>query len=501
MVGFTKPTQPSTEEIASVARDPMVPLYTTTLTPADDTLKARGSGKGVGLYDEIRRDSHAFAVLQKRKLEVISREWQVMPASDRLKDKKAAELVETQLKGFAFDRVCRGLMGAVLKGFAVGEVIWELRGGIWTAASIKVRKQRRFRFTAAGDLRLLTRESGLDGIELPPRKFVVHRHSIDDDDDDPYGLGLGTVLFWPAWFKRQVLANWLKAAERFAAPSVVAKYPGDFDQERMQQLLSVIRQLSTDAGMAVPASVEVDLLEAARGGGGDAFEGLSRYLDEMMSEAVLGETLSTNSGQRGARSLGEIHNEVRIAIAKADSDLLSATLNETLIKWIVELNMPGSAPPTVWRDFSEAEDLNEKVKRDKAIHEMGYRPQSVDYINDTYGGDWVERVPEPSPEILPPPAGRPGAESAVRALFADRTPADADPAQQLADQLAELARPAIDAMLEEVRAAFAEATGYDDLAERLLGLGLAPDRLAAVLEPAIAVAELTGQAEVIDEAA
>lgn len=458
---------PAREEIASVARDPMVPLYTTTLSPADETLKARGGGKGVGIYDEIRRDSHAFAVLQKRKLEVISREWQVMPASDRLKDKKAAELVETQLKGFAFDRVCSGLMGAVLKGFAVGEVIWDLRGGIWTAANVKIRKQRRFRFTADGGLRLLTRDSGHDGIDLPDRKFVVHRHSIDDDDDDPYGLGLGTVLFWPAWFKRQVLANWLRAAERFASPTVKATYPGDYDEARQKQLLSVIRQLSSDAGMAVPASIEVDLIESARAGGGDAFESLSRYLDEMMSEAVLGETLSTNSGERGARSLGEIHNEVRIAIAKADSDLLSATLNETLVKWIVELNMPGSAPPAVWRDFSEAEDLNEKVKRDKAIHEMGYRPESVDYINETYGGEWIEKPAEPPPETLPAPAGRLGAKAAVAALFADHPPTDADPAQQLADQLAELARPAIDAMVEDVRAAFAEATGYDDLAERL----------------------------------
>lgn len=483
---------PITEEVASVQRDPLVPLFTKTLEPADDTVRMRGGGKGVGLYDEIRRDSHAFAVLQKRKLEVIAREWQVMPASDRLKDKKAAELVETQLKGFSFDRVCRGLMGAVLKGFAVGEVIWELRGGIWTAANIKVRKQRRFRFTPDGELRLITRESGFDGIELPSRKFIVHRHSIDDDDDDPYGLGLGTVLFWPAWFKRQVLANWLKASERFAAPTVKANYPGTFDEERQKQLLTVIRQLANDAGIVVPEGVVVELLESTRAGGGDGHEKLARYLDEMMSEAVLGETLSTNSGERGARSLGEIHNEVRIAIAKADSDLLSATINETLVKWIVELNMPGSAQPAVWRDFSEAEDLDQRAKRDEAIVGMGYKPKSVDYINETYGGDWIEKPAEA-------PAALPGADPkvALEALFADKTPLP-DPAAELAEQLDALAQPIVEAMLDEIRGAFAEATGYDDLAQRLLSLGLSPDQFGALLQQATIAADLTGRAEVMD---
>ncbi len=488
--------QPIKEEIASVQSDPYVPLFSKTLEPADDTVRVRGGGKGVGLYDEIRRDGHAFAVLQKRKLEVISREWQVMPASDRLKDKKAAELVEAQLKGFAFDRVCRGLMGAVLKGFAVGEVIWELRGGIWTAANIKVRKQRRFRFTPEGGLRLITRESGSDGIELPPRKFIVHRHSIDDDDDDPYGLGLGTVLFWPAWFKRQVLSHWLQASERFAEPSVLATYGGAYDEERQKQLLDAIRQMGRNRGLAVPDSVVVTLLEATRGGGGDGHEKLSRYLDEMMSEAVLGETLSTNSGERGARSLGEIHNEVRIAIAKADSDLISATLNETLVKWIVEINLPGSAPPSVWRDFSEAEDLDARATRDKTIVDMGFKPASADYINETYGGDWIEKAPEPSPTVSAQP-GHPGAKAALDALFADKTPAP-DPAAELADQLDTLAQPIVDAMLSEIRAAFADATSYDDLAERLLSLGLSPDKFGALLEQATIAADLTGRAEVAD---
>lgn len=474
-------------EIASIERDPMVPAFQGVLAPTDETLRLRGGGQGYGLYDEIRRDPHAFAVLQKRSLEVVSREWRVQAASDRLRDRKAAEFVETQLKALNFDRLTRGLMGAVLKGFAAGEVMWALKDGLWTVPIVKVRKQRRFRFTVAGELRLITRENGFDGEAVPDRKFIVHRHSIDDDDDDPYGLGLGTVLFWPAWFKRQVLAFWLKASEKFAGPTVLATYQGEYDEARQNQVLSAIRTMQNDAGLVVPESVVVTLLEAQRAGGGDSFEALNRYLDELMSEAVLGETLSTNSGERGARSLGEVHNDVRIAIAKADADLVSATINDTLVRWLVEVNFPGAAPPTVWRDFSEAEDLDKRVQRDKAIVDMGYRPKDVDYINETYGGEWVEKQGTP-------PTQPQDATGQLGALFAEA--AAADPLAPLVDRLEEAAQPAIDTMIARIREAVMAASSYEDLAERLLSLGLAADELAAAIEAAATVAELAGRAEV-----
>lgn len=490
-------------EIATIASDPHVAAFQNMLQPSDETLLARGGAKGVALYDEIRRDPHAFSVLQKRKTEVCSREWNVFEASDRRLDRKAAELVRSQLKAIDFDRLTRGLMGAILKGFAVAEVMWGLVDGVWTVVAVKVRKQRRFRFTVDGELRLLTRSSGMDGVPVPERKFIVHRHSIDDDDDDPYGVGVGSVLYWPAWFKRQALATWLRATERFAAPTVDASYQGSYDKKKQEEILAAVRRMGSDAGIAHPENVTLKLLEAANSGGGNFLEALNRYLDEMMSEAVLGETLSTNAGERGARSLGEIHNQVRLAIAKADADLISLTLKQTLVQWIVELNMPGASVPDVWRDFAEAEDLDKRVDRDKKISEMGYRPKDVQYINDTYGGDWIEARPAPptddQPDEQPPTASQ---TSALDALFADREEPEPDESEMLADQLDMLAAPAIDQMIEAIRAEVDAAVSFDDLANRLARLSaeIGIDDLASLMQQATIVAELRGRESVIDEA-
>jgi phage gp29-like protein len=496
-----------TNEIAGVDRDPYVANWQGTLDPADETLKTRGQGKGLSLYDEIRRDPHAFSVLQKRSLEVVSREWQVEAASDRLRDRKAADLVEAQLKALDLDRLTRGLMGAVLKGFAVGEVLWDLVDGVWTATAVKVRKQRRFRFALDGSLRLLVRDGSFDGEPVPDRKFVVHRHSIDDDDDDPYGTGIGSVLFWPAWFKRQVLAHWLQASEIHAEPTIKAGYQGQYDAARQQQLLEALVAARRTRGLVVPESVTVELLEATRGGGVEGFEALSRYLDELMSEAVLGETLSTNSGERGARSLGDVHNSVRLAIAKADADLVCQTLNRSLVRWIVEVNMPGAGVPRLWRDFAEPDDLDKRAARDRTLHEMGYRPADpADYVSQTYGGDWVDAGPAAAPDPRPPaPPAAAEADARLEALFADNArQADAPAFQPLAERLAGEAGPVLAGWIDAVRAELAAATSYEDFAQRLLVLAggrLDPADLAPVMERALTAAHLAGAAAIADAVA
>lgn len=487
---------PVTTEIATVQSDPFVPGFQTILQPTDDVLVSRGGASAYKAYDEIRKDPHAFAVLQKRKLEVVSREWKMFPASERRMDKRIASEVEAWLKEINFDRLTKGLMGAVLKGFSVGETMWIHDGVVWKPGAIPVKKQRRFRFDVDSNLRILTRSSPLDGIEAPDRKFIVHRHSIEDDDDDPYGVGLGSVLFWPAWFKRQVLANWLQATRKHAAPTTLGQYQGAFDQKKQDELASVFARAQGSDSLIFPDNVTVELLESKNQG--NQFETMSRYLDELMSEAVLGETLSTNSGERGARSLGEIHNEIRVAIAKADADLICQTVKDTVIQWYVEINYPGEAVPEVWRDFSEAEDLDDKVKRDQTIYGMGYKPASVDYINETYGGDWIER-PQSAPAVADQNAGNQQQSVLGNVAFADPEQPDTQAQKtvvELSDQLATLGRPVIDAMIADIEAAFKEATSYDDLAERLARLSgdMSIDELAQLMAQATVTADLEGQA-------
>ncbi len=481
-------------EISSLERDPYVAQYQDLLSPQDPTL-SRSAGAGVTLYDEIRRDPHAHAVLQKRALEVTAREWRVDAGGDSAADRATADVVESALKGFDFDRLTRGLLGAVLYGHSVAEVMWVVRDGYWVPGKVKVKRQRRFRFTVGGELRLLTRDAPFQGIAVPDRKFIVHRYALDHTDDDPYGLGLGSVLYWPAWFKRQVLGHWLQATERYAEPDLTLTYEGQYDEAREKQLLASAVSRARNKVMALPSTVTADLLEAANAGGSEALGALSRYLDEMMSEAVLGETLSTNVGQSGSRALGEVQADVRIAIAKADADFSSATINESLVQWIVDVNALKGKRPSVWRDFGEPEDLDARASRDEKLSRMGYRPASVSYINETYGGDWVD-----TKEGGPVPAEQSPAQAALATMFAEAagTGAVPDRLAPFVDRLATAADTPIGTMIDRIRADAEQATSLEDFATRLLVLSgdLSVEDLAVVFEEALIAASFAGAGSV-----
>ncbi|MEZ5648637.1 MAG: DUF935 family protein [Alphaproteobacteria bacterium] len=382
------PATPDVAEIATALRDVINPAYGGTLKSRDDTLLSRGQGKGLKIYDDLERDPHAYAVLQKRKLAVVSREWRVDPASEDKLDIEAAELVRRHLKDMPFDRICLDFLDATLKGYAVGEVMWEIReDGEWYIKDVLARDQRRFVFSNDGTLKLLTPTARSEGEEVPERKFICHRWGAKNGD--PYGLGLGTRLFWLVFFKRNGITFWLNFIERYGTPTAVAKYPRGASKAEQDLLLRAIRAMQRDAGIVVPEDVLIDFLEAQRYSSSNVHETMVRWCDEQISVTVLGETLTTNIEGEGSRSAAETHNSVRLEISKADADILSATINSTLIKWIVELNLPGARPPQVWRVFDAKEDLDKRSLRDKILLDAGYHPQDPSYFNETYGGNWV----------------------------------------------------------------------------------------------------------------
>lgn len=421
--------KPVFEEIATVERDINRVFFGAVLTNQDETLLSRGGGKGLKIYDELKKDAHAGALLSKRKLAVTSRPWKVEPASDRRLDKKAAELVEAAFKALRFNHIRKRLLEATLKGYSVSEVIWEQRNGLVLPAAVKAKDPRRFVFGKDDSLRLRTPAQMVEGVELPSRKFIVHRRGADDDS--PYGTGIGGMLFWPVFFKRQGISFWLTFADKFGSPTAVGKYPRGSSKPEQDKLLAALRALSQDAGVIVPDGMLIELLEAERSGSVDTYEKLVRYMDESMSKAVLGETMSTTAAGAGLGSnQASVHNDVRLEVAKDDADELDETLDDTLVKWIVEFNLPGAGLPHLQTDFSEPEDLAKRATRDKTITEMGFEPTD-DYMLETYGEGWVRKAPVqpvvPDATLLPGvgTAGDPAAGSQV--AFAD---GDGKPMQQ-----------------------------------------------------------------------
>ena len=350
--------------IANARNDITIPFWSGTLQHADDTLIQQGGGKGLAIYDEIERDTHAFAMLQKRKKGLTARNWQVEPGGDRPIDKEAADLVEEILTALPFDRICEDMLDATLKGYAVGEVVWARDGNRIRPTRIKTHDQRRFAFDEDWKPRLLTWTEMVDGLELPERKFIIHRFGVKGNN--PYGLGLGTRLFWAVLFKREGVAFWLHFLEKFAGPTVVGKTPYGMLDDEQRKLLNTLTAVKTSSAVTVPIGTEIDFLEATRSGS-VTYEQWLAYWDRQISICVTGETLTTQVGESGGnRALGEVHQEMLDILVDSDGDALADTLREQLLQWIVDYNLPGAAVPSVWRVRPKNEKAEAETRQIKA---------------------------------------------------------------------------------------------------------------------------------------
>lgn len=492
---------------AHARNDITIPHYSTALRPTDDILIRRG--KGVELYREVLRDGRSYTVLQKRARALIARDWTVEPASQEPVDVRAAEFVERMLDRLPFDQITLALLDATLMGYSAAEIVWERDGFEVMPALVKKIDQRRIGFDIDWKPRLFTIEQMLDGLAFPERKLIVHRFD-EHDGSDPYGFGLGRILFWHVLFKREGVGFWLKALERFAVPLPVAEYPMGTLPADQRALLDALSGAIAGGALAVPTGTKVAFATAAVSGT-LTHEGWCRYWDEQTAETVLGETLTTNMGGNGSRAAAETHRDVKDELIDGDADLVAATLQASLVRWAVEYNVPDAQPPLVQRPRPSNVTAEEKAKSERADRQRKDLDNLFRLRREGFG---PADIPQALSEIMERPIivcepVKPAADPLkVGKIGEDGTPAFAGPDDpSIVDQLRAATAPIRRGWIERVRQAIddllAEGGELADLPQRLLELypDLDTDDLAELIGDAFALAELKGRSELQDEVA
>lgn len=464
---------PVFNEVSIIARQLILGSYDR-LLPADDTLLTRGGGNAIGLklYDELERDPKVWETLQKRKLALTSRNWKVEPPEGDTSRaaKKAADMVTAQFQALGFDQLTTNMLDATLKGISGHETMWRMDGSEIVADEMLDVEPWIFQFKLRPDLdeytfarcgvRLLTPGNYTDGEKVPHRKFLLHRFGAKYNN--PWGLGLGTRLFWPVFFKRQGIQFWLSFAERFGTPVPVGKYPNNATPTEKATLKSALRAFRQEASIAVPQGMDISLLEAAKSGI-DTYERLCKYMDDQIAGVVLGKSGGIGSGGQLASAIN-VENEVRLELTKADGDLLCESVNRQLVRWIVDYNMPGAPYPRVARIVEEPKDVKQMADTKKTLFEMGFRP-TLESVKEDFGGDY-ELVPPAGQLTSTPDATAPGA---VADFAEPETPADQAAVDALLKSLADTQLQAMmSRMLAPIIKAVNESRDHQGALEKLV---------------------------------
>ena len=192
----------------------------------------------------LEKNADIMQALSTRKNAVIGCGWRLEPGDDSEAARMAAEQLQTALRecggdgSDAFDDLLEDLLGALLPGFAVSEILWLPGGGL---AGFHHIGQKNFTFVEGYTPRLVTSDNPR-GVEIDPKRIIFHR--VRFHGGDPARGGLIRPLAWLHCFKTVGEKDLLSFIERHGMPFVAAKV----DETTFEREKNLVKRLIRNFG-------------------------------------------------------------------------------------------------------------------------------------------------------------------------------------------------------------------------------------------------------------
>lgn len=359
------------------------------------------------LFEEMEEhDPHLYAQLQTRKNAVTGLDWEVTSFSDDPQDEQIADFVREQLRSIKnLEDVFLDLLDAIGKGVSISEIMWKYDGEKVVVDRIEQVHPKLLRWDQDDVLRIVTEDSPI-GISPPPHKFIFHYYKAKSGH--PSRAGILRVCAWMYLFKNYTIKDWVSFIEVFGLPLRLGKYAAGASEEDKEALWQALVKMGTDAAGMIPDGTSIDFIttDAGKGSSNGIYETMARYCDEQISKAILGQTLTSDSGG-GSYAQSKTHNDVRHDLTLADCKALAATLRDDLVYPLVLFNFGTAAAkrlPQIVFDCEETEDLKALAEILQTLTGMSV-PIPLSYIYKKFSipepvqGDAVTKGPTPSTPV------------------------------------------------------------------------------------------------------
>lgn len=333
-----------------------------------------GSGyRALDIYMSLFLNPVVYKSWDKVATDICSRELQVKPKDESKEAAVIAEFIQGQLLSIGttastnpllpaqggIDALTRALATAYITGITTVELVWGRdRDGKRVVKYFKPRDARLFRMEYDHDAnvtrpRVLTRADTTRGVAIPAHKFLIHRYwSVPNDDE--YGCGLGKNLYYPVEWQKQLMTYWLMLVDKTVMPSTVGTYSEEAvaKPEDITKFEEAVRNFGQDSAIVLKPGYKIETIDL-RATNADALERLLDKIDSYIESIVAGESATGKEGA-GSQAKDEVSRGIGLISAKALSDGICETLNQTLVKWLTWANFGQDAPvPTVWRNFGQ----------------------------------------------------------------------------------------------------------------------------------------------------
>ena len=221
-------------------------------------------------------------------------------------------------------------------------------------------------------------------------------------------------------YKRGSFGDWSQFAELFGMPFRVGKYAG-YDDTARKALVTALDEMGSAAFAVIPEGTDISIPQNYGNAGSNAvYKALRDACNEEISTMILGQTLTMTQGDKGARSLGEVHKDVEDSIYLNDRKFLLKVLNNRLVPLLLQHGLPvGTGTFT----YPEQENIPKGERYIMDLKIADRVPVDDDYFYTTYGipkpADYDKRIKDKQAmaETLRKMADKPAEKDPVKNAF------------------------------------------------------------------------------------
>ncbi len=328
------------------------------------------------LYDSIVLDGHLSAVMMKRVTNITNKRVTFIKDGDEGATDDVVR--DTILEAPWFHQLNKIAMSSKAYGHALIELIP-------TAGEIT-------------EVRLVNRAN-----VIPERQMVAWNYANPDNGfnyitDQPfsnylievggrYDYGLLMMAAQYVIYKRGGFGDWAQFAELFGMPFRVGEYD-PYDDTTRKKLDEGLKNMGGAGYATIPKGTAITFHSAqGTAGASSVYKDLIDISNAEISKIFLGNTLTTEAGTKGARSLGDVHKDVEEMIGMADM-----IEHEYMLNTVLKPKLEALGYPVAGGRF-RFEKMNE-IPKDVLI-DIALKVSSQVEVDENY---WYEtfNIPKPS---------------------------------------------------------------------------------------------------------
>ncbi|MFQ3578520.1 MAG: DUF935 family protein [Bacteroidales bacterium] len=315
------------------------------------------------IYSDILVDAHLTSSINKRKSMGLAATIHYMTGNSP--NRKAEKII----KSMPFKQFLKDIYDTIFWGFSLFEILPDSQTFRYTLIPRK---------HVCPELGIIKpQQSSNKGIPYRNNseyKFLVEAGNYTD-------LGLLLKASPVVIYKRNSFADWAQAVELIGQPMREGIYDS-WDEAGRQKLHQDLLEMGGSGILIHPRNTEIKLVESQqKAASSQLYDKFMQFCNAEISKLILGNTLTTEQGDKGARSLGDIHENEQKHLVQEDKEFILSVLNDKVKPM---LRSYFSLPEGEFRfDNAETVNLQERITIDMQVAQMV--PISAQYWYDTYG--------------------------------------------------------------------------------------------------------------------